>query len=156
MRNAIGALLLLAAAGCTGAQSPPPEPAPVRNRAETPVETQPLAAPDPKPIAKPKPEPKPEIAAATPGPVEPVIDDDPRQFLGLDGHRVAALLGPASFVRRDGAAEVWQYREPACVLDVYLYREANGLSVAHVDLRRRARSNDPPRRCFRALLARQR
>ena len=84
------------------------------------------------------------------------MNDDPGQLNGLDGHRVADLLGPASFVRRDGPAEVWQYRLEACVLDVYLYRDAGALTVAHVDLRKRSNAALPPRRCFRDLLTSQR
>ena len=92
---------------------------------------------------------------ATIPPPEPA-NDSPRQFLGQDGHRVAARLGPANFVRRDGAAEVWQYRADACVLDIYLYKEKAGLTVAHVDLRKRPAATLPARRCFAALLERQR
>lgn len=152
MRTALGTLLLLAVAGCTAAPPPSPEPAPVRKRAEAPVEAQPFATPEPKPKPRTEPVPKPAVAIAPP---EPPVNDDPSQLFGLDGHGVADLLGPASFVRRDGPAEVWQYRASACVLDVYLYREADGLSVAHVDLRRRERASEPPRDCFRNLLVRK-
>lgn len=109
------------------------------------------APPRETPHAASRPDPKPQTAAAPPT-QRAKIDDDPKRLFGLDGNRVAVLLGPASFVRRDGPAEVWQYRADACVLDVYLYRESGALTVAHVDLRKRAKATPPPRRCFRDML----
>jgi hypothetical protein len=143
-------LLFLSLAGCTAAPAPTPPPA-VENEPKI-VERQPLEAPPPRqPEALPE---KPRAQIAVAQPAKP-INDDPKQLFGLDAHKVAALLGPANFVRRDGPAEVWQYRADACVLDVYLYREEAGLTVAHVDLRKRLKAAQPPRRCFLALLSRQ-
>lgn len=141
-------LFLIGLAACT-AGTPPPA---ATTKEPEAVETRTLAppsAPEPQPHPPKKP-----VLAAVPPPQE--INDDPAQFLGLDGHRVAARLGPASFVRRDGPAEVWQYRAEACVLDLYLYKENGGLTVAHVDLRKRPAATLPARRCFAALLERQR
>lgn len=151
MRVTVPVLLLLLAS-CTAAPKPTEEPA-----AETDtntVETRVLEAP-PAPVEKPKPPAiAPSIAKATPPPAK-ARDEDPQQLFGLNGQRVAALLGPASFVRRDGPAEVWQYRAKACVLDVYLYKDPKGLTVAHVDLRKREKATQPPKRCFSALLESQ-
>ena len=118
---------------------------------QTTVVAEPLEAPAPPKRAE---KPKPQIAAIAP-PAKPSINDDPKQLFGFDGHRVAALLGPAIFVRRDGTAEVWQYRADGCVLDVYLYKENGALSVAHIDLRKRRKATQPARRCFRGMLARR-
>ena len=103
-------------------------------------------------VVTPKPAPTPQTTAVKPPPRNAAINDDPKQLYGFDSHRVTDLLGAASFVRRDGPAEVWQYRAKACVLDVYLYKEAGALTVAHVDLRKRQKATEPPRRCFRQLL----
>lgn len=148
MRQIAGASLLFLAA-CTAApapQKPPAEPA-VQAKSVTAV---PIEAP-PRETPAPKPNPK-QQAAADPPARRAKINDDPQQLLRLDGHRVAELLGPASFVRRDGPAEVWQYRAKVCVLDVYLYKEPSGLTVAHVDLRQRRNAPQPARRCFHDML----
>lgn len=153
MRHFVGASLLLLFAGCTGAPPPaeqPAEPAP----AKVTVAAKPLEAPPRHtPSATIKAETKPQTATVPP-PRKPKINDDPDQLLRLDGQRVANLLGAASFVRRDGPAEVWQYRAEACVLDVYLYKEPGVLTVAHVDLRKRERATLPLRQCFRYILTR--
>lgn len=143
-----GLALLFVLASCTAAPPPAERPSPVTDTNT--VERQILEAPA-APVEKPKP---PTIAIATP-PTIKERDEDPKQLFGLDGHRIATLLGPASFVRRDGPAEVWQYRAKACVLDVYLYKDRKGLTVAHVDLRKRKKATLPPRRCFAALLESQ-
>lgn len=143
-----GLFVLFALASC-GTSRPPaaiePPPAPAAARVPD-IVVEPLPpAPTPKQTAAPPPRPEPEPA-----------DDNPKQLFGLSGQRVAALLGPANFVRRDGSAEIWQYRAAECVLDVFLYRRDAALSVAHVDLRQRAKSTEPPRRCFAGLITRQR
>lgn len=153
MRHFVGVLLLTVLAACTAAPKPPPaEREPVART----VAPKPVEAPRRKaPVIVERPEPqKPPQKAAVPPPRTKAINDDPKQLYGLDGQKVANLLGPAGFVRRDGPAEVWQYRAEACVLDVYLYREAGRLTVAHVDLRKRQKASLPPRRCFRGILTR--
>jgi len=153
VRHFVGATLLLLLAGCTA--SPPPEPRPAEPAAakETvtakPPEAPRRTTPSVSKSAKQKPQ-----TAAVPPQRKARINDDPNQLLQFDGQRVATLLGPANFVRRDGSAEVWQYRAAACVLDVYLYKESDGLKVAHVDLRKRERATLPPRQCFRYILTR--
>lgn len=146
MRLLVAAYLLFLAA-CTGTPTPEPPPADPTPPAKR-VTTVPIEAP-PRPTVKKTRKPQ---SAAIPPAQRAKIDDDPNRLFGLDGHRVAELLGPASFVRRDGPAEVWQYRAEACVLDVYLYKESGALAVAHVDLRQRRTATLPARRCFRAML----
>jgi hypothetical protein len=50
---------------------------------------------------------------------------------------VVALLGPADFNRVDGPAEILQYRNGRCILDVFLYTKAAGgeTRVTHVEAR---------------------
>jgi hypothetical protein len=132
----------------------PPQPAAAARVPEITVE--PLA-PSPPPASPVQPAPAlKQTAAIAPPPKSAPIDDNPKQLYGLSGQRVAALLGPANFVRRDGVAEIWQYRARECVLDVFLYRQDATLSVAHFELRQRSTSTEVPRRCFAGLLARQR
>ncbi len=143
--------MLLLFAGCTAA--PPPEPPPAEPApAKQSVTPKPPEAPHrdiPAVTLETKPKPR---TASVPPPRKPRFNDDPKQLFGLDGQRVATLLGPADFVRRDGSAEVWQYRAEACVLNVYLYKGPGGLTVAHVVLRKRERASLPPRKCFRYML----
>jgi hypothetical protein len=51
---------------------------------------------------------------------------DPARMVGLDGVALERLLGEPALVRRDAPAEIWQYRGADCVLDLFLYQEANG------------------------------
>lgn len=64
---------------------------------------------------------------------------DPQRFKGMSGAEVTALLGRPSFQRKDADAEIWQYYGPAsnCVLDLFVYPEADIARVAHAELRAR-------------------
>ena len=79
-------------------------------------------------------------------------NNDPQQLLGLAGTAVALQLGAPSLIRRDGTAEIWQYRATACILDVFLYANGDEQLVRHVELRSRNASNELQRRCFAELL----
>jgi len=67
-----------------------------------------------------------EIANAPAGTAAKAGLGGPPKVLGLEPRDVELLLGQPKLVRRDDPAEVWQYRSPACVLDVFLYPEATG------------------------------
>jgi hypothetical protein len=84
----------------------------------------------------------------------PPIDDDPNQLIGLDRAALGEKLGEPALVRRDGDAEVWQYRAENCVLDLFLYgEEKEGKKVEHVDLRDRGEGDDSSvRECFVGML----
>jgi hypothetical protein len=56
-------------------------------------------------------------------------------FKGLSAAQVESALGAPSFRRRDPPAEIWQYRVKSCALDLFLYDEAWGQSVAHAAVR---------------------
>lgn len=77
---------------------------------------------------------KPVIPAAAPAPAARALD----RLVGLRAPQLAALLGRPDLRRRDGHAEIWQYRAGACVLDVFLYDENGGPRVAHAETRSRA------------------
>ena len=81
----------------------------------------------------------------------PSAGADPAQLLGLSGDEIAAKLGKPALVRRDGDAEVWQYRRVHCVLDLFLYGSAK--QVEHVDLRDRGDANEAAvQACFQRML----
>lgn len=54
---------------------------------------------------------------------------------GMYGDYVATRLGAPQFRRRDGQAEIWQYRGSACTLDVFLYTDDGNLKVRYVEAR---------------------
>lgn len=59
----------------------------------------------------------------------------PQRMIGMTSHELERLLGEPGFRRRDDPAEIWQYRGTSCLLDVFLYREKDGIKVSHVDVR---------------------
>lgn len=65
---------------------------------------------------------------------------DPQQLLGMDSAALSDLLGEPALVRREGDAEIWQYRADECVLDVFLYGGMR--QVEHVDLRDRGDASE--------------
>ncbi|HIN20574.1 MAG TPA: hypothetical protein EYM71_01745 [Rhodospirillales bacterium] len=58
---------------------------------------------------------------------------------GMPLDQVIGLLGPPRFKRRDNPAEIWQYRNKACALGLFLYRVENGAGfrVRHFETRMR-------------------
>lgn len=76
---------------------------------------------------------------------------DPDELLGLNGEEVTVKLGQPALIRREGEAEVWQYRRTDCVLDLFMYGSAK--QVEHVDLRDRGDANESAvRACYRRML----
>lgn len=78
----------------------------------------------------------------------------PRTLLGLEHHQVTALLGEPSFKRRDDPAQIWQYRDSTCILDVFLYRPEGGgaYRVTHVEVRGHGVIKVSDEDCFLRLL----
>ena len=152
-RGAVAAALLLALS-LAACGTPPSEsrPAPIAVAPAITVSALPPSD-DPESLDPSPPPTDRQVASVPPEPVARPVNDDPNQLLRLSGKKVAALLGAASYVRRDGSAEIWQYRAAQCVLDIFLFQDNGGLSVAHVDLRQRAGETMPARRCFGDLLA---
>jgi hypothetical protein len=55
---------------------------------------------------------------------------------GMNGDDLVTRLGAPQFRRRDGQAEIWQYRGSACTLDVFLYyADGANLIVRYVETR---------------------
>lgn len=81
----------------------------------------------------------------------PTGDSDPQQLMGLDHTALNEKLGKPALIRRDGNAEVWQYRADRCVLDLFLYGVAK--RVEHIDLRNRGDGSEGSvRNCFAGML----
>ncbi len=68
-------------------------------------------------------------------PSKPVVENDPRRFIGAKPDFLLEELGQPSSLRKEAPAEVWQYRSEQCVLDIVLYDEADGPSVVYLEAR---------------------
>jgi hypothetical protein len=79
----------------------------------------------------------------------------PETLKGLSAAQAESELGQPSFRRRDPPAEIWQYRVRACILDLFLYKEENGLTVAHYAVRTPSGTAITDRACLDEVLARQ-
>lgn len=134
-------LLLTFLAGCAGTTSTVPSP-----EAETPSKPaskparQSAAVPVPKPAPKPKPEPEINAPKAA-------------EVIGWDTAVLNEKFGPASLVRRDLGAEIWQYRTEACVLFLFLYPVGSdsALRVEHLDARGSDAATDA---CLKSVMRR--
>jgi hypothetical protein len=89
-------------------------------------------------------------AACTPTAGEPGVGDlasatprDPGVLIGLDPDGVEAMLGPPDLRRDEAPAALWQYRNEACVLDLYFFPDAGGGPVTVADYAARARTPTP-------------
>ena len=84
----------------------------------------------------------------------------PARLVGLKGSAVRQTFGEPEMRRREPPAEVWQYRTPSCVLDLYFYGDPDGEGVIHFESRprdsRRASHPLPPDGCIGELAARRR
>jgi hypothetical protein len=98
----------------------------------------------------------PELAAipvASRRPSAPSPSDEARRLIGLAREAVLDLLGAPSFVRREGPAQLWRYTGDDCHLDVFLFRERDGLTVSHVEARPRGVRHVSVRSCTEDLVA---
>jgi hypothetical protein len=151
VRGALAPVLAIALA-LAGCASPQVTPTVSESAAETAAEvpapaavTPPASAPAPTPAksaktgsksggkAGAKSGAKAAAAVATPK----LRTDAPVRLVGLAPDQLDQLLGPANFRRADGPAELRQYRSDTCVLDVFLYPDAETgtVRVAHVEAR---------------------
>ena len=72
----------------------------------------------------------------------------PANLTGLEPVALQHLFGEPGLVRKDYPAEVWQYRNPSCVLDIYLYPDHDRLTVAHAEARAPKVTGDPLSACI--------
>lgn len=76
---------------------------------------------------------------------------DANEFTGFSPERVLPILGAPDFVRRDGNAQIWQYRATNCVLDLFLYKSGSETAVKHAELRSRVPGAEPLDACYSRL-----
>ena len=80
-----------------------------------------------------------------------IIRFDANEFVGYSPERVLPVLGAPDFVRRDGTAQIWQYRATNCVLDLFLYKAGSTTEVRHAELRSRVPGAEPLDSCYTRL-----
>lgn len=93
-------------------------------------------------------EPQEEMALTLP----PPVDDDPDRFMDATPATLVAELGEPRLRRSESPAEVWQYRADSCVLDFFLYEEAQTFKVVHLEARDLSARSVETRSCLRSLL----
>lgn len=97
-------------------------------------------------------------SALTPTPVgstlsaAPGYSEDSRRLLGLYREAVIDMLGAPQFIRREGPAQLWRYSAETCQLDVFLFRDREGLKVTHVETRLRGPQRLSLRSCVDRLV----
>ncbi|MCH7710063.1 MAG: hypothetical protein IH903_00340 [Proteobacteria bacterium] len=77
---------------------------------------------------------------------------NPRRIMGLTRAQLSDLLGKPHFRRRDVPAEIWQYRHPECILDVFLYQSGDDYRVLHFEMRQGKAEAASRTRCLAAHL----
>lgn len=92
----------------------------------------------------------PPPAAVPSRPIRPDLPDDLRTLAGMGGRDVQAALGAPTVQRRDRGVQVWQYFGRDCVLDVFLYGDAEGWHVLHQQLRSTVAGQPARRECLQA------
>ena len=107
-----------------GKESAPNNDTPAANTAGTIEEAFDIAAGSLTPPPAP-PEAAPEISEPEPAP--PPAEFEPASIVGLSADQLEARFGKADLLRREGTAEVWQYRLSACVVDYFVYPDAAGI-----------------------------
>jgi len=174
----LAVLAVLMLAGCAGvanpfavpaAEQPPPPgpaaaaertaPAPARNpaqdRAKKPEQAAPQAALDmdvPREVSR---DVSRDMSLAAVPPAAPVSLTDLRaRIKGMEKSAIARLLGEPGFIRRDDPAEIWQYRGERCILDVFMYKDGNSFTAAHVALRSRTVERPADKECYANIFAR--
>ncbi|HEY9078644.1 hypothetical protein [Magnetovibrio sp.] len=75
------------------------------------------------------------------------------QLLGRDGDWLKSRLGEPAFVRSEKTANIWQYKNHVCVLNVFLYVEGDDAvpHVLHFDARNIKGDNTDRDRCLAML-----
>ena len=88
--------------------------------------------------------------AATNPPLEPIPELG--SLMGLSVPEIITLLGNPQFRRMDAPAELWQYRQNGCILDLFLYSSSAGLAVNHLETRHLKTASGDAQECFAAMV----
>ena len=77
-----------------------------------------------------------------------------RDMIGLDRDQITALFGTPHFRRLDKPADLWQYSNKECALDLFLYRIRDGTTfkVTHAEVRLLNKAQVTKSACFKNLI----
>ena len=99
----------------------------------------------------------PSVVASNSSPESP----EPRRIFpklgalqNLTSNQVHALLGTPRFKRSDNPAEIWQYSNNKCTLDLFLYKNLNAAvhSVDHYEIRLQPNHAITENECFELVI----
>lgn len=94
-------------------------------------------------VTEPEPEPEPRLLPVP----------DPASLVGYDDLALVDLLGSPTFTRQDPPAELWQYRNSVCTLDLFLYETTGGgHSVEYLEFRETGATTEAAENCLRAII----
>lgn len=99
------------------------------------------------PVAESTTQPAPAQSASLPRAAAPALHTT-SELVGLESTMVEQRLGSPALRRRDAPAELWQYRSPVCVMDVFLYSDGRSFKVMHVELHPRSPEQIPAPACL--------
>lgn len=131
--------LMLAVSGCglgTLFEPAPPERGIVAGEME---ETHPVAR-------------APEASSGAPAALESDLTNFKVRLLGLSSERIDALFGAPSLARAEPPAALWQYRQPSCTIDIFMFETRGVTRVDHVDVRGARATAVDERACFKEHL----
>jgi hypothetical protein len=95
-------------------------------------------------VPEPVPEPEPEVLISVP---------EPDNLIGYSPSRLKSLFGEPSFVRSDPPAELWQYKNASCIMDLYLYNDgSDNFAVTHLEFRQTEQSVEKFEQCLRLII----
>ncbi|MBL8702170.1 MAG: hypothetical protein JNK67_27545 [Alphaproteobacteria bacterium] len=90
---------------------------------------------------------------------QPPAEGDVDKLMGVSRETLRDMLGPSTFTRRDGPAEIWRYATDDCFLTLFLHRgdqPRNGtLTVQYIEAHPRtaaARAWVTKRNCYGQIL----
>ncbi len=71
----------------------------------------------------------------TEGDLLPVAPREISEFNGLSQRQVNFLLGKPAYIRKEPPAELWQYKNNFCVVDLYFYEDLKPVTVEYTEMR---------------------
>jgi hypothetical protein len=82
----------------------------------------------------------------------PADSPDLKKLSGLSDKDVQRALGEPDFRREEPPAQIWQYRSPECVLDLFLYEDTEQYWVAYAETHDRGFTRVSQTNCYAGLV----
>ena len=75
-----------------------------------------------------------------------------KEIKGRKGESLLSLIGRPDFIRREGLAQIRQYRAKTCIFDFFMSGKTTDKKVQHAEVRSDGVCKAPARGCFAELL----